>query len=129
MNDFKPSELPVDTIIEGDVVGMFIKRANGVWEEINAHCGDCATIVFDTPTPEKIAEFEKKYDKVREFASDSYFKDRFKIVALPFSLTHRLAMVLNDEYEDANVDQIIRDYIEHLAHEAKRLAEIAEDKK
>ena len=128
MNNFKPSELPEGTLIASSNGDMFVKDPNGIWFEVMYHCVDDAMAVLDVATPENIMDARGKYVDVQQESSDIYFGDSFEILAFPANLFMSIVRALDDEYEGDTNDQIIRDHIEHLAHEKLRLAEIAEDK-
>ena len=127
MNDFKPSELPVDTTIEriGDKT-RYTKQTPGVWSLVDPHCIDCSEVVLESATMVDL-EAARANNYEAYGAADQYFDGNFTIVAMPFKLVWALSIALNDEYEDTNVVQIIKDYVEHNAHEAKREAERAEE--
>lgn len=79
MKNFKPSELPIDTVIDDQEWGTFRKDAPGLWAELQQHCVDCQDFVYDKgPT----AADEYLNGNHVETPSDEYFKD-FKVLAFP----------------------------------------------
>lgn len=127
MNNFKPSRLPVDTIIAKiDTEERFIKRAPGLWDLLDVHCGDCGEVVIESETEEDLA-IARMHAYKAFGAADKYFGDNYKIIAVPFALLEIVAKHANDGYEDDAMWSIIRCGIEDLNEIAKRDAEIAED--
>jgi len=102
MNNFKPSELPVATVIEHEDEN-YIKVDNPiyglVWEPIR--CVDCQGSI-----------------DVMNTQADTHFTD-FKIISLPYGVVAELAMSLQDEYgnfdsegEEITVIGLIKDAID-----------------
>jgi hypothetical protein len=97
MNDLKPSELPVDTVI--GTIGphyqeLFIKRSNGIWEDLFSGCGCCEPHVRVADAGWGEDKEPSTYDiscpVTRNETSDEYFGTDFKIIALPMSVVNHI---------------------------------------
>lgn len=80
MKNLKPSQLPEGTVIDDLNVSMFVKLANGIWDDRFGTCGCCCSgLVFD-------AGIDKKYHDMNKVAtsktSDEYFTD-YTIMSVP----------------------------------------------
>jgi hypothetical protein len=86
MKNLKPSQLPENTVIGKDGPNyeeLYIKRDNGVWEDLFAGCGCCVD-------REKISDDGCEKDELyysqggmtTTKTSDEYFED-FKVISLP----------------------------------------------
>jgi hypothetical protein len=101
MENPKPSELPVNTVI--GTIGphyqeLFIKRADGIWEDLFSGCGCCEphVRVSDEGWPEEKepSTYSLSCPVTRNETSDEYFGTDFKLIALPVSVPRFLAGVL-----------------------------------
>lgn len=86
MKNLKPSQLPEDTVIGKKAWGhydqLYIKKADGIWEDLFSGCGCCEP-------HEKISDKGCLKDEnyaldspTTTMTSDEYFTD-FKIIAVP----------------------------------------------
>jgi len=98
---FKPSELPVKTIIDEKGEGEYIKDSDGSWLELWPHCASCGR------------------SDVGSAVADEHFTD-FKIISLPFEVVESLAedvlgYQLQEWHTDDTVGDIIKQTIKNLA--------------
>lgn len=109
MTNFKPSELPADTVVSDEVEGVWMKEEGGVWGEITAHCPDCARSILDAGRDE--SNFEQLSDK-----ADDFFLD-FKVISWPADVVNQLLedIAVYDERDwrvVADREEILRSAIE-----------------
>lgn len=89
---FKPSELPVNTVIQDSDRGLFMKNKTDeygtVWSDLHPHCMDCVIGVSDSGVG--IAERGRRWPYVTEIEkSDDYFKN-FTVVSVPLNISEDL---------------------------------------
>jgi hypothetical protein len=82
-NKFKPSELPIDTVIDDQERGTFRKDAPGLWAELQYREMGQQELVWDEGG--QTADRKTYGSKSIEMPSDEYFKD-FKVLSLPISV-------------------------------------------
>lgn len=112
MHNFKPSELPVGTIIDDQEEGTFYKDAPGEWAELQYLDAGTQAIVWDEgPTLQNVANFR---GNVVQTPSDEYFKD-FKILSVPLSVLEHMATEFS-----LTVEVDIRDFV--MEESIKRVA-------
>ncbi|QED11694.1 hypothetical protein PP914_gp206 [Arthrobacter phage Qui] len=92
MKDFKPSELPINTIIDDAVEGVYIQTGLG-WDYLNPCCSDCGERYF-----------------IKNEDADTKFKD-FGIEAFPASVTKYILENLRDL---DSVDEILEEAVNHV---------------
>lgn len=84
MKNLKPSQLPEGTVIDDQYYGEYIKRADGIWEELDSnYMGDRERVTdvgYDENTD--YLEWTRRYSMCDRRKSDDYFT-YFKIVAVP----------------------------------------------
>jgi hypothetical protein len=109
MKNFKPSELPADTVIKDEAQGVWMKEEDGVWGEMTAHCSDCA----DTVRDDGMANIWL----IGNIKSDDYFKD-FKVISFPTSVVETLIDMVEGyeltEWHESDRDEILQNAIENV---------------
>jgi hypothetical protein len=83
-NNIMPSMLPINTVIDDQEHGTFVKDAPGLWSELQYREAHEQKLVWDEgPTREE--KFMNLGSTVIEMPSDVYFTD-IKILSLPISV-------------------------------------------
>ena len=130
MKNFKPSELPEDTVIKDKDEGVWMKEESGVWGEMTAHCSDCARTVTDTGRD--LNEVGTNYIDNLSIKADDFFQD-FKIIALPIAVVNELVKyVASYEEHEWHIDadrneEILQDAIDAVVNPKKELTREEED--
>ena len=59
MNDVKKLvELPMNSLIKSEEMGLFLKRDPGIWYEVYSHCSECREKVHEEGvSPEKVGDY------------------------------------------------------------------------
>lgn len=85
MKQFKPSELPVNTLIDDYDQGTWLKDSDNTWFDV----GNCLGLVFqEGPTEQERALFANH--KIVLEPADEYFKN-FKILSVPLAALEHMA--------------------------------------
>jgi hypothetical protein len=86
VKNLKPSKLPEGTVIDDAKWGEHIKRADGIWEELDSdYMGDRYRVTdsgYDKDGDESYVEFLRRTSRADSTKSDDYFTD-YKIIAVP----------------------------------------------
>lgn len=85
MKNLKPSQLPEGTVIDDETRGEFIKRADGIWEEMDRdYMGDRdrVTDIGYEDSGMDYRDWYTKYPMCDQRKSDDYFTD-FEVIATP----------------------------------------------
>ena len=85
MKNLKPSQLPEGTVIDDQKYGEYIKRADGIWEEMDCgFLGDRERVTDDgfDRNRESYKGFLSRTGLADTDKSDEYFKD-YKVIAVP----------------------------------------------
>jgi hypothetical protein len=82
MKNLKPSELPEGTVIDDERQGEYIKRAEGVWEEMDRdYMGDRQRVTdAGYSDSEDYGAFLRRTERADMQKSDDYFTD-YKVIA------------------------------------------------
>lgn len=84
MRNLKPSQLPMNTVIDDERYGEYIKRADGIWEETSCdYMGDRERVTdvgYDKNMDHK--EWYTRYGLCDRRKSDDYFAE-YEVVAVP----------------------------------------------
>ncbi|UVK62902.1 hypothetical protein SEA_UZUMAKI_80 [Arthrobacter phage Uzumaki] len=83
----KPSELPIDTVIDDQERGTFRKDAPGLWAELQYTDVNQQELVWDEGG--ELANRKIYGSKSIDTPSDEYFKD-FKVLAWPAAIVEEL---------------------------------------
>jgi hypothetical protein len=133
MKNPKPSELPVDTVI-GTIPPhyseLFIKTADGIWEDLFSGCGCCEPPVRVSDAgwgeDKEPSTYSISCPVTRNETSDEFFGTDYKLIALPVSVPLFLAGVLafgSDKGETEESEML--DAIKAVALEEKTSAQEA----
>lgn len=84
MKNLKPSQLPDNTVIDDERHGEYIKRADGIWEELDSdYMGDRERVTdvgYDENTD--YIDWIRRYPMCDRRKSDDYFT-YYKVLAIP----------------------------------------------
>jgi len=93
VKNLKPSQLSEGTVIDDPRYGEYIKRADGIWEEMDRdQIGDRDRVTdegYDNAGEETFAQFLSRTGLAHSDKSDNYFKD-YKVISLPVSVVASL---------------------------------------
>jgi hypothetical protein len=86
VRNLKPSQLPAGTVIDDKRYGEYIKRPNGIWEELDCdYMGDRERVTdagYDHNGKESYPEFLRRTERADMKKSDDYFTT-YEIIAVP----------------------------------------------
>lgn len=88
MKNLKPSVLPEGAVIDDERHGEFIKRSDGVWEELDSNYMGDRERVTDvgyeafTASGKTRDEWYARYDLPHRESADDYFTN-YKVIAIP----------------------------------------------
>ena len=58
----KLAELPVNSVVESEEHGLFMKDATGIWHELFGHCSECEEMVHEEGvTPDKVGDYTPSF--------------------------------------------------------------------
>ena len=104
-------ELPINSLIKSEKVGLFMKGDPGIWYEVFGHCSECEEKVHEQGvSPEKVGDYAPDFTTALQ--AEEYLAP-YEVLAVGVEVKHRLKLQTGNQplwhrFACANCGDVVR---------------------